>query len=272
LEVVYVDNNSTDGTREELARLLADRPRFRAFREEQQGSSFARNRGAEEARGRWVWYLDDDSLPRPQALQAYLKALPVFDSQLATGPIIPIANTPVPWWFDINAKQLSNYLARCDFGSETRILERGHAWGPNLVVRKDAFIAAGGFNKKLGVFGEGRGGGEESELQNRMIAAGARLLYVHEAAVEHLVLPKQMIFTNYLKQRYHRGISEARELTLRGRRVAGFLPTALKIGGHAGTSLLAAATGRTASAVDHIGACVGLYGMWSVGRKLTSEG
>lgn len=262
-EVVYVDNNSKDGTGEELARLCAGRSRFRVFREEQQGSSHARNRGALEARGEYVWYIDDDSLPRPMALRAYLEKLPEWRPEIATGPIIPKADRPTPWWFDIEAKELSAYLARCDFGNETRILERGHAWGPNLVVRKNALEQAGGFNWKLGVTGESRGSGEEDDLQNRMIAAGGRLLYVHEAAVEHLVLPRQMIFRNYLQQRYHRGGSEAREALMRGKAVMGVVPTALRIGGHAGASCISAVSGRIASAVDHLGACVGLYGKWA---------
>jgi hypothetical protein len=147
-------------------------------------------------------------------------------------------------------------------------LEKAAAWGPNLVIRKDAFEQAGGFNKKLGVFGEGRGGGEEDELQRRIFSAGGKLLYVHDAPVEHLILPKQMVFSNYLKQRYHRGGSEAQEMALRGKRVAGAGPTALKIVAHAGASIPAAATGRIALAVDHVGACCGLYGKWVRGREL----
>jgi hypothetical protein len=140
------------------------------------------------------------------------------------------------------------------------------------VVRKDAFTAAGGFNKKLGVFGEGRGGGEESELQNRMIAAGARLLYVHQAAVEHLVLPRQMIFRNYLNQRYHRGISEARDAMLQGKALPGVAATAARIGGHAFVSCVQALAGRISPAVDHAGACFGLYGRWSEGRLWKRNG
>jgi GT2 family glycosyltransferase len=198
--------------------------------------------------------------------------LPEFDPQLATGPIIPVANTPVPWWFDIDARELSSYLARCDYGDQTRFMERGQAWGPNLLVRKDAFLAVGGFNKKLGVFGEGRGGGEETELQNRLIAAGAKLLYVHQAAVEHLVLPKQMVFKNYLNQRYHRGISEARDTMLRGKAVPGAISTATRIGGHAAASCLKALTGRISSALDHAGACYGLYGRWSEAKRWKQSG
>ena len=118
-EVIYVDNNSSDGTAEELARLCEDRPRFRFFEETEQGSSAARNRGAQEALGEYIWYLDDDSLTERTALQAYMTALPVWEPDIATGEITPRADTRIPWWFDIKAKQFDAYLARANFGGET---------------------------------------------------------------------------------------------------------------------------------------------------------
>ncbi len=271
-EVVYVDNNSTDGTREEFARVCAGRPQFRYVLEGQQGSSFARNRGAQEARGEYVWFLDDDSLPDKGALRAYLAALPQWMPEVATGPIIPRAETPVPWWFDLEARQLSAYLARTDYGVETRILDKGMAWGPNLVVRKDVLLQVGGFSKELGVFGESRGGGEEDELQGRIFAAGGRLLYVHDAPVVHLVLPKQMVFAKYLRQRVDRGRSAGRELAMRGKRGPGMVGTAARMAGHLGFSGVELVRGRVASAVDHYGACFGLYGKWAEERTQRATG
>jgi glycosyltransferase involved in cell wall biosynthesis len=270
-EVVYVDNNSSDGTRDELARLCEGRPQFRFFKEERQGSSFARNRGTQEARGEYVWYMDDDSLPEKPALQAYLAALPQWKPDVATGDIVPKANTPIPWWFDIEAKQFNAYLARTNFVGATRLLESGHAWGPNMVIRKSALIRASGFNENLGVFGEKRGGGEEEELQNRIFQSGGRLLYVQGAAVVHLVLPKQMEISRYLRQRIHRGESEAIDLFLLDKSGIGSGVTAVKCGGHAGSSMVLLLMGQVAAAVDHLGACFGLYGKWSKGRKLAQS-
>ncbi len=73
-------------------------------------------------RGEYVWFLDDDSLPGAGALRAYLSALPQWMPEVATGPIVPVADTPVPWWFDLEARQFSAYLARTDYGGDTRIL------------------------------------------------------------------------------------------------------------------------------------------------------
>ena len=62
-EVLIVDNNSTDST-VSVARKFTEQPNsiFRYIFEPTQGLSFARNRGAKEARGEIVAFLDDDAI------------------------------------------------------------------------------------------------------------------------------------------------------------------------------------------------------------------
>ena len=72
-ELIVVDEGSTD----ETAELLADvrDARLRVIRHETPlGLSAARNDGAEEARGKWVAFLDDDDLWAPDKLMEQLHA------------------------------------------------------------------------------------------------------------------------------------------------------------------------------------------------------
>jgi glycosyltransferase involved in cell wall biosynthesis len=74
LEVVVVENGSTDGTPGWLRSL--DDPRVRpVISERPLGATGARNEGLRAARGEWVGFLDDDDLWSPGKLRAQLDAL-----------------------------------------------------------------------------------------------------------------------------------------------------------------------------------------------------
>jgi glycosyltransferase involved in cell wall biosynthesis len=73
LEVIVVDNGSTDGTRAFLAEQRD--PRLRVIRNEVSlGSVGGRNTGLAAARGEWVGMLDDDDLWAPDKLREQLDA------------------------------------------------------------------------------------------------------------------------------------------------------------------------------------------------------
>jgi thymidylate kinase len=73
LEVIVVDNGSSDGTRDYLAE--QHDPRLRVIRNEASlGSVGGRNTGLAAARGEWVGMLDDDDLWAPDKLREQLDA------------------------------------------------------------------------------------------------------------------------------------------------------------------------------------------------------
>ncbi len=63
LELIVVDDGSTDGTEKALARYGS---RLRLIRQENRGVSAARNRGVGAARGKWIAFIDSDDLWRPE--------------------------------------------------------------------------------------------------------------------------------------------------------------------------------------------------------------
>ncbi len=79
LEVIVVDDGSTDGTGRILREKFGDRIRY--YEQANQGVSVARNRGIEEARGEWIAFLDSDDLWEKEKLEWQFKALERFSPQ-----------------------------------------------------------------------------------------------------------------------------------------------------------------------------------------------
>jgi len=73
LEVIVVDEGSTDDTASTLAAVTDTRLRI-IRHDTPQGLSAARNRGAHEARGQWLAFVDDDDLWAPDKLVCQIEA------------------------------------------------------------------------------------------------------------------------------------------------------------------------------------------------------
>ena len=73
-ELCITDDCSTDGSADIVAKVAAEDPRVRLFRQESnQGAAAARNVSLENARGRFVAYLDADDLWAPEKLERQIE-------------------------------------------------------------------------------------------------------------------------------------------------------------------------------------------------------
>lgn len=169
VEVIVVDDGSTDDTRALLAP-LADAGRLRLLVEPHRGQAAARNRGLAEARGEYVAFLDDDDRwPADKlawqvaALDADPEAAMVFGycEGFGDGPIFryPEADTP-------------SGFVRDAFVARNRIISPGQT-----LIRTAALRAIGGFDESLW-------GTDDWDCYVRL-AARWRCLYVHRLALHY---------------------------------------------------------------------------------------
>ena len=76
-ELIVIDDGSTDSTPESLQSYGSS---IRTLHQENQGPEVARNRGASEATGEYLVFLDSDDLMLPWALKTYDRIIRAFDS------------------------------------------------------------------------------------------------------------------------------------------------------------------------------------------------
>ncbi len=78
LEIIVVDDGSTDETPAAIEAAAANDPRVRGLRHDSpQGAASARNTGAAQARGRYLLFEDDDCVSEPEKVERLVSALEV---------------------------------------------------------------------------------------------------------------------------------------------------------------------------------------------------
>ena len=75
LEILLVDDGSTDGTGELCDRLATEDERIRVFHKENGGSSSARNYGLDRARGQYVGFVDSDDYVEADAYEKLMTGI-----------------------------------------------------------------------------------------------------------------------------------------------------------------------------------------------------
>jgi glycosyltransferase involved in cell wall biosynthesis len=162
-EVIVVDNDSSDPTAEVAASYGA-----RVVHEPVANRSLARNRGVAAARAPLYAFTDADCAAHPCWLEELLRCAP--SAPLVAGAVQVVASEPP------NALERFELLWR--FGQEHWV-EQGWAATANLLVRREAFDAIGGFDPAW------REGGEDADFCFRAAKAGHPLGYCGAARVEH---------------------------------------------------------------------------------------
>lgn len=93
LEVILVDDGSTDGSRDTCERFCREDPRFRLISQEKRGVSAARNAALDAARGDYIFFTDADDYLSPRVLEILHDALRSGPYDMATGDFLRVTRT-----------------------------------------------------------------------------------------------------------------------------------------------------------------------------------
>lgn len=170
LEVIVVDDGSTDGSVQFLGERLPESASLLAL-DENMGRARALNAGAERASGALLLLLDGDCIPAsPQFLARHLEVIQ-SGAQVSAGSILNPGDSFWGWY--------QNRAAQRRVGQ----FEAGVVYAmtsANTMIEKDWFRRVGGFDPAYRHYGF-----EDRDLFLRLHKSGARVAYAEDAPVEH---------------------------------------------------------------------------------------
>jgi GT2 family glycosyltransferase len=159
---------------------------------DEQGSYFARNVGVEAVESEWLLFIDSDCIPSPTILDAYFsEPIPPTCGAVA-GAVTGVALQPT---LVARYSRARRALEQARFVRE----DRPFAATANLLVRREAFVAVGGFHECI------QSGGDV-DFCWRLQDANWTLIYREPAAVEH---PYRESFGPLLRQCVRYGAGRA---------------------------------------------------------------
>jgi GT2 family glycosyltransferase len=166
------------------------------------GVSGNRNTGAFHARTPLVAFLDDDVTADPYWLGKLVQ--PFADPRVVGtgGGIRPEWEIRRPRWMP---EEFLWAVGGSYAGMPTRTAPIRNVWSASMIVRRDVFVAVGGFRVGFGKLGE-RNRPEDTELCLRMSAHdGGLWMYVPEAVIRHEVPAIRATFAFFLRRCYAEG-------------------------------------------------------------------
>ena len=193
-EAIIVDNNSTDNTADVFKQWRSSHANgsFTYLTEPKQGASFARNTGANSAKGQWLCFMDDDAIANEVYVENIIKHIKTTPEAIGFGGrIIPKYIPSAPEWMSY---YVSSLVGNFDYAPTACAFENGkYPLESNMIVKKDIYDSIGGFNTQLpGVVGTLRIGGEGKELFYKLLAQGHTIYYDPAICVEHVVEVKKL--------------------------------------------------------------------------------
>lgn len=219
-DVLVVDNNSTDGTRDVVHSRISGYPvPLRYAFEPRQGKSNALNSGMTACLARVIVFTDDDVVvPEHWLEEAVRPLLERADIDYTGGPVRPIWGGPRPLWLD-EAGNLGGTIAVKDHGAEPFIFEEQQKTplGVNMAVKRSLIERIGGFRPDLGRNGKSLLGQEQAEFFYRSREAGGRGLYNPRMVLDHLVPASRLTRSYFRRWWYWKGVSHARLHRIHGR-------------------------------------------------------
>ena len=217
VEILTVDNGSVDQTPAVYKWVKEKYPNreWHYIYDAMPGLLTGRHRGAEQAKGDILAFLDDDVRLGSDWFGALLECFEDPKVMLAGGPSIPLFETNPPRWLnefysENEHARYCGWLSLLEGGNQRKEIPPRFVWGLNYVIRKTTLFNIGGFHPDCipPTLQRYQGDGE-SGLSCKISQAGLKTLYNPQLSVQHEV-PRSRLTAEYFKRRgYYQGVSDS---------------------------------------------------------------
>jgi len=200
MSIVVVDNDATAGARETVVKLQADSTIPLVYDvEPDKCIAAARNRAVRLARGNYIAFIDDDEFPPQHWLMTMYRAIQVFDSDGALGPVYPFFRNMPPEWL------LSSGLCERPVIRTGTWLHWEQTRTGNVLLKREVFD-----QHKLWFDIKYRTSGSDKEYFREAMALGYRFVAVEEAPVYETVPPVRQTRQYYITRAIVQASNERR--------------------------------------------------------------
>ena len=210
VHVQVVDNASTDSTRSLVhAQMNRFEGHLHYLFERTPGKPHALNAGIAAAEGDLIGLIDDDEEIAPDWFRVVSRQFDGHpDLDFIGGKCLPLWGAPRPVWL---GSQYLGVIGWVDPGPRQQRMDehyQGMLMGGNAVIRRQTLELAGPYSAELSRTGTRLLGCEDEDMYHRLLARGARGLYVPELVIFHHVPATRLSKRYFRRWCFWRGVSQ----------------------------------------------------------------
>src|SRR5205085_8116898 len=208
VHIKVVDNNSTDDTRavvEDYVKRFKDIISY--LFEGRQGRSAALNAGIAATRGDLIGMVDDDEKVDESWYERVHSAFAEGDVDFIGGPYKPRWGASPPGWLPKDYPAVIGWIEAGDHVLTYGKDYDGVLMGGNAIITRAMIEKVGNYSVSLGRTGKRLLSVEDEDMTERLLAAGARGLYLPDLVIYHYIPPERLTKSYHRRWCFWRAVS-----------------------------------------------------------------